>query len=168
MADGDIKCIPALHSDRPTSRAIQPQSFLFKIMAIQTSTYLIAFILAFISTLIIRPNMFSALKNAIGFETIPAAVRTKSFYDLKAELPGKDRFLDFVSAAAFGGRTNCAKVHAGWLASDAGGIPFDVTTGDLRAAATRTAGRASLPHLSPPIPAPCFVTYSIFVDVSPC
>jgi hypothetical protein len=42
-------------------------------------------------------TMFSALKNFVVSEKIPAAVKAKSFYDLKATLPGKDRVLDFVS-----------------------------------------------------------------------
>jgi glutathione peroxidase len=40
-------------------------------------------------------TMFSALKNFVVSEKIPAAVKAKSFYDLKATLPGKDRVLDF-------------------------------------------------------------------------
>lgn len=40
--------------------------------------------------------MFGALKSAIGYEALPAGIATKSFYDLKAKLPGKDRYLDFV------------------------------------------------------------------------
>lgn len=44
--------------------------------------------------------MFSAIKNAVGYETLPAGIKEKSFYDLKAELPGKDRVLDFVSGQA--------------------------------------------------------------------
>ena len=31
----------------------------------------------------------------LGFEKIPAEVKAKSFYDLKANLPGKDRVFDF-------------------------------------------------------------------------
>lgn len=46
--------------------------------------------------------MFSALKSAVGTlksENIPETVKTKSFYELKAVLPGKDKVLDFVSTA---------------------------------------------------------------------
>ncbi|WOO77642.1 Glutathione peroxidase-like peroxiredoxin 2 [Vanrija pseudolonga] len=42
--------------------------------------------------------MFSALKSAVGTlksENIPDAVKGKSFYELKAVLPGKDKVLDF-------------------------------------------------------------------------
>ncbi|KAL1408271.1 Glutathione peroxidase 2 [Vanrija albida] len=42
--------------------------------------------------------MFTALKSAVGTlvpEHIPEGVKSKSFYDLKAELPGKDKVLDF-------------------------------------------------------------------------
>jgi glutathione peroxidase len=37
----------------------------------------------------------------IGYETIPEDVKNKSFYDLKAELPGQDRVLDMVSMVWF-------------------------------------------------------------------
>ncbi|BEJ14820.1 hypothetical protein CspHIS471_0405870 [Cutaneotrichosporon sp. HIS471] len=39
--------------------------------------------------------MFSSIKNLVVSEKIPAAITAKSFYDLKATLPGKDRVIDF-------------------------------------------------------------------------
>lgn len=41
--------------------------------------------------------MFGALKSKLGYETLPAGIENKSFYDLKAQLPGQDKVLDFVS-----------------------------------------------------------------------
>lgn len=41
--------------------------------------------------------MFSSVRSALGYETLPKDAATKSFYDLKAQLPGKDKVLDFVS-----------------------------------------------------------------------
>ena len=35
------------------------------------------------------------LGSMLGFEKIPADVKAKSFYDLKASLPGKDKVYDF-------------------------------------------------------------------------
>jgi glutathione peroxidase len=35
------------------------------------------------------------LGSMLGFEKIPEGVKQKSFYDLKATLPGKDRVYDF-------------------------------------------------------------------------
>lgn len=40
--------------------------------------------------------MFGALKSALGYEDLPAGIASKSFYDLRAKLPGKDKYLDFV------------------------------------------------------------------------
>lgn len=45
--------------------------------------------------------MFSGIKSALGYEALPAGAGDKSFYDLKAELPGK-KTLDFVSTAESG------------------------------------------------------------------
>ncbi|BEI84172.1 hypothetical protein CcaverHIS002_0407760 [Cutaneotrichosporon cavernicola] len=39
--------------------------------------------------------MFSTIKNLVVSEKIPAAITAKSFYDLKATLPGKDRVIEF-------------------------------------------------------------------------
>lgn len=41
--------------------------------------------------------MLGAIKSKLGYENIPEDVKHKSFYDLKATLPGTDKFLDFVS-----------------------------------------------------------------------
>jgi hypothetical protein len=39
----------------------------------------------------------SFLWNKIGYETLPQDASNKSFYDLKAALPGKDKWLNMVS-----------------------------------------------------------------------
>jgi hypothetical protein len=39
----------------------------------------------------------SYLWNKVGYETLPQDVANKSFYDLKAALPGKDKWLNMVS-----------------------------------------------------------------------
>ncbi|KLT44282.1 glutathione peroxidase [Cutaneotrichosporon oleaginosum] len=39
--------------------------------------------------------MFNTLKSLVTSEKLPETVKSKSFYDLKATLPGKDRVLDF-------------------------------------------------------------------------
>ena len=39
----------------------------------------------------------SYLWNKVGYETLPKEVANKSFYDLKAALPGKDKWLNMVS-----------------------------------------------------------------------
>ena len=39
----------------------------------------------------------SYLWNKVGYETLPQEVANKSFYDLKAALPGKDKWLNMVS-----------------------------------------------------------------------
>jgi hypothetical protein len=44
-----------------------------------------------------KKRMLSALSGVLGYETLPADVGAKSFYDLKASLPGKDKVYDFVS-----------------------------------------------------------------------
>lgn len=41
--------------------------------------------------------MFGAIKSKLGYENLPADAGNKSFYDLKAQLPGQDKYLDFVS-----------------------------------------------------------------------
>lgn len=40
----------------------------------------------------------SYLWNKVGYETLPQDVANKSFYDLKAALPGKDKWLNMVSS----------------------------------------------------------------------
>lgn len=42
-------------------------------------------------------GLLSGIKSAVGFEQLPEGIEGKSFYDLKATLPGKDKVLDFVS-----------------------------------------------------------------------
>lgn len=42
--------------------------------------------------------MFGAIKSKLGYETLPTEIAEKSFYELKAQLPGKEKFLDFVSS----------------------------------------------------------------------
>ncbi|EKC98475.1 glutathione peroxidase [Trichosporon asahii var. asahii CBS 8904] len=41
------------------------------------------------------PDMFGAIKSKLGYENLPADAGNKSFYDLKAQLPGQDKYLDF-------------------------------------------------------------------------
>jgi hypothetical protein len=41
--------------------------------------------------------IFSSIGGVLGYETLPEGVKSKSFYDLKANLPGKDKVYDFVS-----------------------------------------------------------------------
>lgn len=50
-----------------------------------------------IRTLHTSTMAFSSLSGMLGYETIPDHVKTKSFYDLKATLPGGKEF-DFVSS----------------------------------------------------------------------
>lgn len=57
---------------------------------------ILVLVLILISSSFPSLTMFSAVKSALGYEALPAAVATKSFYELKAKLPGKDRYLDFV------------------------------------------------------------------------
>ena len=42
-------------------------------------------------------NIFSSVTGVLGYETLSAGIARKSFYDLSARLPGKDKILDFVS-----------------------------------------------------------------------
>lgn len=44
-------------------------------------------------------GLLSSVKSAVGFEQLPEGIADKSFYDLKAVLPGKDRELAFVGSA---------------------------------------------------------------------
>ncbi|RSH93678.1 Glutathione peroxidase 2 [Saitozyma podzolica] len=39
--------------------------------------------------------IFSSIGGVLGYETLPEGVKSKSFYDLKANLPGKDKVYDF-------------------------------------------------------------------------
>jgi hypothetical protein len=41
--------------------------------------------------------MLGSFKSALGFETLPLGAGDKTFYDLKADLPGKNKEIDFVS-----------------------------------------------------------------------
>lgn len=41
--------------------------------------------------------MFSAIAGKLGYETLPSQIAGKSFYDLQAALPGKEKVYDFVS-----------------------------------------------------------------------
>ncbi|ORY35018.1 glutathione peroxidase [Naematelia encephala] len=40
-------------------------------------------------------TLISSLGGVLGYESIPDSVKTKSFYDLQATLPGKDKVLNF-------------------------------------------------------------------------
>ena len=40
--------------------------------------------------------ILGAMSSKLGYETIPASVTSKSFYDLRPALPGKDKTYDFV------------------------------------------------------------------------
>ena len=42
-------------------------------------------------------SILGGLYSRLGYEALPASIVGKSFYDLKAILPGKDKVLDFVS-----------------------------------------------------------------------
>ncbi|RSH77390.1 uncharacterized protein EHS24_003351 [Apiotrichum porosum] len=42
-------------------------------------------------------GLLSGIKSAVGFEQLPEGIEGKSFYDLKATLPGKDKVLDFAT-----------------------------------------------------------------------
>lgn len=42
-------------------------------------------------------TFFDSIASKFGYESIPADVANKSFYDLKAKLPGNKGDLDFVS-----------------------------------------------------------------------
>ena len=41
-------------------------------------------------------SILGSIYSKLGYETIPAAVASKTFYELKATLPGNDNVLDFV------------------------------------------------------------------------
>ncbi|KAK4683627.1 glutathione peroxidase, partial [Tremellales sp. Uapishka_1] len=41
--------------------------------------------------------MLGAITSRLGYETLPAGIAQKSFYELKAALPGKDKVLDFAT-----------------------------------------------------------------------
>ena len=47
-----------------------------------------------------KMTIFSSATSLLGYETLPAGLAHKSFYDLSAPLPGKDKVLDFVSFKA--------------------------------------------------------------------
>lgn len=53
--------------------------------------------------------MLGAIKSKLGYETLPAGLENKSFYDLKAQLPGQDKYLDFVSYALCDGQADSAQ-----------------------------------------------------------
>lgn len=46
--------------------------------------------------------IFSSIGGVLGYETLPEGVKSKSFYDLKTALPGKDKVYDFVSGQGRG------------------------------------------------------------------
>lgn len=58
-------------------------------------------------------TMFNTFKNLVTSEKIPAAIKSMSFYDLKATLPGKDRVMDFVSGDNTTWRRSGEEQHGG-------------------------------------------------------
>lgn len=47
--------------------------------------------------------LINTISSKLGYETLPAGIESKTFYDLKAVLPGKEKVLDFVSSLILNG-----------------------------------------------------------------